>query len=99
MIFMKISQNFIKAHLKFCLISQISVHSLWHVWAVEEGGGVQKKIKRTHGAWRVIQKGQILWTLAEQKSISNIMWKSTGIFIGTCRLTCNPQLNSTGNGL
>ena len=31
-IFVKISQNFIKSHLKFCLISQISVHSLWHVW-------------------------------------------------------------------
>ena len=31
-IFVKISQNFIKSHLKICLISQISVHSLWHVW-------------------------------------------------------------------
>ena len=30
-IFAKISQNFIKSHLKFCLISQISVHSVWHV--------------------------------------------------------------------
>ena len=30
-IFVKISQNFIKSHLKICLISQISVHSLWHV--------------------------------------------------------------------
>ena len=27
----QVSQNFIKSHLKFCLISQISVHSLWHV--------------------------------------------------------------------
>ena len=37
-IFVKISQNFIKSHLKICLISQISVHSLWHVcaaWPVE----------------------------------------------------------------
>ena len=32
MIFVKISQNFIKSHLKNCLISQISVHRLWHVW-------------------------------------------------------------------
>ena len=31
MIFVKISQNFIKSHLKFWLISQISVHKLWHV--------------------------------------------------------------------
>ena len=31
MIFVKISQNFIKSHLKICLISQISVHILWHV--------------------------------------------------------------------
>ena len=31
MIFVKISQNFIKSHLKICLVSQISVHSLWHV--------------------------------------------------------------------
>ena len=31
-IFVKVSQNFIKSHLRFCLISQISVHSLWHVW-------------------------------------------------------------------
>ena len=30
-IFAKVSQNFIKSHLKFCLISQISAHSLWHV--------------------------------------------------------------------
>ena len=30
-IFVKISQNFIKSHLKICLISKISVHSLWHV--------------------------------------------------------------------
>ena len=30
-ILVKISQNFIKSHLKICLISQISVHSLWHV--------------------------------------------------------------------
>ena len=30
-IFVKVSQNFIKSHLKFCLISQISAHSLWHV--------------------------------------------------------------------
>ena len=32
MIFVKISQNFIKSHLKNCLISQTLVHSLWHVW-------------------------------------------------------------------
>ena len=31
-IFVKISQNFIKSHLNICLISQIAVHSLWHVW-------------------------------------------------------------------
>ena len=31
LIFVKISQNFIKSDLKICLISQISVHSLWHV--------------------------------------------------------------------
>ena len=31
-IFLKISQNFIKSPLRICLISQISVHSLWHVW-------------------------------------------------------------------
>ena len=31
MIFVKISQNFIKSHLKICLNSQISVHSSWHV--------------------------------------------------------------------
>ena len=30
--FKKISQNFVKSPLKFCLISQILVHSLWHVW-------------------------------------------------------------------
>ena len=30
-IFVKISQNFIKSPLKFLYISQISVHSLWHV--------------------------------------------------------------------
>ena len=30
-IFVKTSQNFIKSHLKICLISQISIHSLWHV--------------------------------------------------------------------
>ena len=30
-IFVKISQNFIESHLKICLISQISVHSLCHV--------------------------------------------------------------------
>ena len=29
--FKKISQNFVKSPLKFCLISQILVHSLWHV--------------------------------------------------------------------
>ena len=31
MIFVKISQNLIKSHLKICLISQTSVHRLWHV--------------------------------------------------------------------
>ena len=31
-IFVKISQHFIKSHIKMCLISQISIHSLWHVW-------------------------------------------------------------------
>ena len=31
MMFKKISQNFVKSPLKFCLISQILVHSLWHV--------------------------------------------------------------------
>ena len=30
--FKKISQNFVKSPLKFCLISQILLHSLWHVW-------------------------------------------------------------------
>ena len=30
-ILVKVSQNFIKSHLKFCLISQILVHSLCHV--------------------------------------------------------------------
>ena len=29
--FKKISQNFVKSPLKFCLISQILFHSLWHV--------------------------------------------------------------------
>ena len=29
--FKKISQNFVKSPLKFCLISQILLHSLWHV--------------------------------------------------------------------
>ena len=29
--FKKISPNFVKSPLKFCLISQILVHSLWHV--------------------------------------------------------------------
>ena len=29
--FKKISQNFVQSSLKFCLISQILVHSLWHV--------------------------------------------------------------------
>ena len=29
--FVQVSQNFIKSHLKFCQISQIAVHSLWHV--------------------------------------------------------------------
>ena len=38
-IFVKVSQNFIKSHLKFCLISQISAHSLWHVWASRYGMG------------------------------------------------------------
>ena len=28
----KISQNFVISPLKFCLISQILIHSLWHVW-------------------------------------------------------------------
>ena len=32
MIFVKVTQNFIKSPLNICLISQISVHSLWHVW-------------------------------------------------------------------
>ena len=32
LIFVKISQNFIKSPLKICLISRISVHTLWHVW-------------------------------------------------------------------
>ena len=31
MMFKKISQNFVKSALKFCFISQILVHSLWHV--------------------------------------------------------------------
>ena len=31
-VFIKISQNFIRSHLKICLTSQILVHSLWHVW-------------------------------------------------------------------
>ena len=30
--FKKISQNFIESHLEFCLISQILVYSLWHIW-------------------------------------------------------------------
>ena len=33
-IFIKFSQNLIKSHLKICLISQISVHSLWHVCTI-----------------------------------------------------------------
>ena len=32
MMFKKLSQNFVKSPLKFCLISQILVYSLWHVW-------------------------------------------------------------------
>ena len=41
MIFVKVSLNLIKSHLKCWLISQISVHKLWHVcrWivAIQEG--------------------------------------------------------------
>ena len=33
--FKKISQNFVKSPLKFSLISQILVHSLWHVWIMD----------------------------------------------------------------
>ena len=39
MILVKISQNFFKSPLKNCLISQISVHSLWHVWFDNFGSG------------------------------------------------------------
>ena len=38
-IFVKVSQNCIKSHLKFCLISQISAHSLWHVWEMIDFSG------------------------------------------------------------
>ena len=34
--FVKISKNFIKSPLKFWFISQISVHSLWHVCSMPE---------------------------------------------------------------
>ena len=34
-IFVKISQNFIKSSLRICLTSQISIHSLWHVWSAK----------------------------------------------------------------
>ena len=33
-IFVKIAQNVSKSPLRICLISQISVHSLWHVWSL-----------------------------------------------------------------
>ena len=35
-IFVNVSQNFVKSHLKFCIISQISAHSLWHVCSNSE---------------------------------------------------------------
>ena len=38
--FKKISQNFVKSPLKFCLISQILVHNLWHVCMVFQTGWI-----------------------------------------------------------
>ena len=35
MIFAKFSQNLIKSPLNLGFISQISVHSLWHVWDLD----------------------------------------------------------------
>ena len=47
--------------------------------------------KRAHGAHWVIRKGHILCActlcVKDKSGISNIMWKSTSIFIGTGRLT------------
>ena len=44
-IFVKVSQNFIKSHLKFCLISQISAHSLWHVCQQQGHTGTRPPFK------------------------------------------------------
>ena len=38
-IYKKISQNFVESPLKFCIISQILVNSLWHICA-----GSKKKL-------------------------------------------------------
>ena len=47
--FKKISQNFVKSPLKFCFISQIFVHSLWHVWGSEGQGLRTKQVLRDRG--------------------------------------------------
>ena len=44
-IFVKVSQNFIKSHLKFCLISQISAHSLWHVHVCDAYSKAEEMIR------------------------------------------------------
>ena len=39
-ILVKVSQNFIKSHLKFCFVSEILVHSLWHVCMIYSYGTI-----------------------------------------------------------
>ena len=65
----KISQNLTKSPLKICLISQISVHSLWHVWA----GAETRYPEKSNSSVAVIQKAESKKT--RQTKIKAIMHK------------------------
>ena len=69
--FKKISQNFVKSPLKFCLISQILVNSLWHVCTVKTLVGISifdgGKLEESEGYNYIF----VVFYMLESKQISS----------------------------
>ena len=61
-IFMKISQNFVKSPLKISLLSQISAKSLWHVCIRYD---LLQKAKKKKKKKKKERKKEKIWMLSE----------------------------------
>ena len=73
-VFIKVLQHFIKSHLKFCLISQISFHGLWHVGRLHHENILKNFFSNTAGKMKNLVSMNTPYMLVITRGLSLNGW-------------------------